>query len=339
MTRMRARAAGAALLAVVGLAAAACGGADGGAGPATPTGGDAGEEATLRLYTSVTQDTVDAVTQAFEEANPRVTLEVFRAPTGELNARVAAERREGEIQADVFWLTDPLSMQPYAEDDLLAQWTPDNADAIPEEFRTDTFWGTRLLNLVIVAADDLDTAPAGWDDLADHDYGQPVALPDPGFAGSAFGALGYFALSDDYGFDFYRTMADSGVTQVQAPGEVVAGVAEGRFSAGMTLDRMAREAEEAGSPVEMVWPEPGAVAVYSPIAVLATADAVDAAESFTEFVLSVRAQNLIADTGWQPVHPEAEWPHETGDTVSPDWREGFARQDELLEQYRAIVGQ
>jgi iron(III) transport system substrate-binding protein len=343
MTRVQPRHVGLAAAIALVLLAAACGAgdeaADGEPTPAATATGEAEQEVTLRLYTSVTQDTVDAVTERFQQANPNVTLDVFRAPTGELNARVNAERREGEIQADVFWLTDPLSMQPFAEQGLLREWTPANAEAIPEAFRTDTFWGTRLLNLVIVARDDLEATPTSWDELAGHDFEQPVALPDPGFAGSAFGALGFFALDDRYGFEFYETMADSGVTQVQAPGEVVSGVAEGRFSAGMTLDRMAREAEEAGSPVQMVWPEPGAVAVYSPIGVLATADAVEPAEAFTEFVLSVEAQNLIAETGWQPANPEADWPHQTGDTVSPDWSEGFARQDELLEKYRAIIGE
>ena len=43
--------------------------------PRSPTG-------TVRLYTSVTQDTVDAVLAAYAEEAPNVTVEVFRAPTG-----------------------------------------------------------------------------------------------------------------------------------------------------------------------------------------------------------------------------------------------------------------
>lgn len=332
---------------VLVLAAAACGPDGEGPDGEGPDGGDErtdqGETAegdvTLRLYTTVTQDTVDAVTAAFQDANPDVSLEVFRAPTAEFSGRVATEREAGEIRADVFWLTDPLSMQPFADQGLLREWTPDGADAIDAAFRTDTFWGTRLLNLVIVARDDLEATPQSWQELAEHDFAEPVALPDPGFAGSAFGALGFFALDDDFGFEFYETLVDNGMTQVDAPGEVVAGVAEGRFSAGMTLDRMAREAVEEGSPVEMVWPEPGAVAVYSPIAVLETTEQVDEAEAFAEYVLTVEAQNLIAETGWQPTHPDADWPHETGPTVSPDWSEGFERQEELLEEYRAVTGE
>ena len=292
----------------------------------------------LRVYTTVTQDTVDAVVDGFEAANEGVTVEVFRAPTGEFNARVAAERRDGAIRADVFWLTDPLSMLQFEADGLLASWTPTGAEVLDEDHRSGTFWGTRVLNLVIVAAADLDPEPTSWWDLADPAYADGVAIPDPAFAGSAFGALGYLALDDAHGFELYAAIAANGGVQVNAPGEVVSGVAEGRFVAGMTLDRIARDAVEDGSPVALIWPEPGAIAVHSPIAVLEGAGSAALAERFVEHVLSAPAQAAIAATGWQPVHPDVAWPHATGPAVVPDWGQAFARQDDLLDRYRAVFG-
>ncbi len=297
--------------------------------PAEPSG-------TLRLYSTVTQETVDTVIAAYGERHPEVEVELFRAPTGELNARVAAEQRDGEIQADLFWLTDPLSMQTFDAQGLLAEWTPVEVDAVPAEYRTERSWGTRLLNLVIVHRAGLDPAPTSWDDLTDPAYQGAVAVPDPGFAGSAFGALGYFAERDG-GLDFYRALADNGAVQVRSPGEVTTGVAEGRFAAGITLDADARAAAEAGSPVELVVPEPGAIAVYSPIAVLDTSANREAAESFVDFTLSPAAQEAIAATGWQPIRDDVDWPHDAAQ-VAPDWPAITDRQDELLEEYRTIFG-
>lgn len=292
---------------------------------------------TVRLYSSVTQDTVDAVIAAYEAAHPDTTVELFRAPTGELSARIAAEQREGGIEADVLWLTDPLSMQQYASEGMLQSWTPDEADAVPAEFAEDTFWGTRILNMIIVHQADLEPAPTSWDDLTAGGYDQPVAIPDPGFAGSAFGALAYFALNEEFGLDYYQALKDAGAVQVQAPGEVVTGVAEGRFAAGMTLDREARDAMDDGSPIEVVYPESGAIAIYSPIAVVDGTSNAAAAESFANFTLTTDAQQAIAETGWQPIRDDVEWDI-GGDAVTPDWDAGFERQDELLEQYREIFG-
>lgn len=289
---------------------------------------------TLRIYASVTQDTVDAVVEGFEVDNPGVTVEVFRAATGELSARIAAELRDGQLGADVLWLTDPLSMQQYERDGLLRSWTPEEVGAVPSEYRTGTFFGTRLLNLIIVHGTGLDDPPADWWDLAEVEG--VVALADPAFAGSAFAALGFFALNDDYGMDYYRHLADAGAVQVQAPSDVITGVAEGLYAAGITLDRLARTAVADGSPMVLVWPASGAIAVYSPIAVVDTSTA-PAAQAFIDHVLSVPGQEAIASTGWQPVRADVAWEY-GGPVLVVDWSEAFDRQDELLDTYASIFG-
>lgn len=288
------------------------------------------EEDALVVYTSVTQATVDAVVAEFDAAG--VQVEVFRAPTGEVNARIAAERREGGLRADVLWLTDPLSMQAYDSDGLLRPVEPD-VSTVPEAFRADRFWGTRILNLVIVAGE---SAPpiTTWDDLVDAAAAGGVAIPDPAFAGSAFAALGFFALDDRYGMEFLRRLRDAGGTQVGTPGDVVTGVAEGAYAAGITLDFSARTAVEKGSPLRLIWPEPGAIALYSPIAV--TGDH-PAAVEFVSHVVGPEAQAAIAATGWQPVDPSIPWTA-GGPQVTVAWDRASDRQEELLAAYRDVFG-
>jgi iron(III) transport system substrate-binding protein len=302
---------------------------------ATPVPEPAG---TIRLYTSVTQATVDAVVAGFSAAHPDVTVEVFRAPTGELAARIAAELRDGRILGDVLWLTDPLSIQAYAEQGLLRAWEPTEAAGIDLAFRGETYWGTRFLNMVIVRASDVTPGPSTWGDLTDPAYRDAVAIPDPGFAGSAFGALGYLALTPAYGFDFYGSLKAIGTVQVKTPDEVTAGVAEGRFKIGMTLDNSVRTAATKGSPVVLAWPTDGAIAMYSPIGVVQATTNVPAAESLVDFVLSEPGQVAIAGTGWQPIRAAAGGPPAEGPQVYPDWAGAFGRQEELLEGYRAIFG-
>lgn len=293
---------------------------------------------TIRLYTSVTQATVDAVVAGYTAAHPGVTVDVFRAPTGELAARIATELRDGRILGDVLWLTDPLSIQAYAEQDLLRTWQPTEAAGIDPAYRGDGYWGTRLLNMVIVRGSSVAPGPLTWADLADPAYRDAIAIPDPGFAGSAFGALGYFALSSEAGMDFYASLKSNGAVQLKTPDEVTAAVAEGRFKVGMTLDNSARTAVTKGSPVAMVWPADGAIAMYSPIGVVDATENATAAESLVEFVLSDPGQVAIAGTGWQPIRASAGGPPVEGPQVSPDWTDAFGRQDELLAGYRAIFG-
>jgi iron(III) transport system substrate-binding protein len=298
------------------------------AAPATPA---------IRLYTSVTQDTVDAVLDALAEQHPEMKVEVFRAPTGELDARIASELRSGGVGADVLWATDPLSIQRYAADGQLAPLPESITATVPAEYATETSVGTRLLNLVIVARADLEPAPTSWRSLTDPAYRDAVALPDPGFAGSAFAALGYFATADGYGIDFYRELHDNGALQVQSPGDVVTSVAEGRYKVGISLDKTVRDAADRGSPIDLVWPEPGAIALYSPVAVFAGSGQPASAQQFIEFLLSPEAQAAIATTGWQPVRDDVAWPY-PGPVLTPDWPTIFGRQQQLLDEYRSIFG-
>jgi iron(III) transport system substrate-binding protein len=288
----------------------------------------------LTVYTSVTQDTVDAVLAALAEVAPELRVEVFRAPTGELDARLATEQRIGGIGADVLWLSDPLSAQRYEADGLLAPLEGPAFAAVPEAFRGDTFVGTRLLNLVLVSGLDVEDAPTSWADLAEA---EGVVMPDPGFAGSAFAALGYLATADEYGMEFFQALKDHGATVVPSPIDTVTGVAEGIYRTGITLDQIARTNIEAGAPIVLTWPEPGAIAVFSPVAVVAESDDLAAAEAFAAFLVSKEGQAAIASTGWQPVRDDVAWPHESA-VVTADWDELYGSQAQLLEDFYAIFG-
>ena len=295
---------------------------------------------TITLYSTVTQATVESIVAAFQAANPGVTVDLFRAPTGEVTARIAAEQRSGGIQADLLWLTDPLSIQQYDADGLLAPFAPADAAALDPADQGPTYWGTRLLSMVMVAGSAVSPQPTDWADLADPAYRGAIAVPDPGFAGSAFGLLGAFAQDPDYGLDFYQRLRDNGVVIVKSPDEVTTGVAEGRFQAGITLDFSARSAVAKGSPVRMIWPASGAVTMYSPIAQLASSDNAAAAQAFIDFVLSVEGQRLIGASGWQPARADVDaGPEPDGAQVRPDWAALFGGQADLLAGYRAIVGE
>ena len=64
----------------------------------------------MTLYTCLSDTSIQPVIAAFEKAEPGSTVELFRAPTGQLNALIAADARSGGL-ADVVWGCDPLTVQ------------------------------------------------------------------------------------------------------------------------------------------------------------------------------------------------------------------------------------
>jgi iron(III) transport system substrate-binding protein len=316
------------------LVAPACGSDDGGGG----SGGDATPADSLTLYTCLSDESIQPVIAAFEGRDDGGAVDLFRAPTGELNARVAADARSGGLRADVIWGCDPLTVQAYVDQDLVGGWTPPEADGIPEEFRTDDYVGAHLLYMVAVHRTEV-PAPGTWADLAGGDY-DAVAVPDPAVAASALGTLGYFAADPDYGVDFYRDLQAGGAVQVSTPDEVTTGVAQGVYDAGMTTANSAYAAKDGGSPVDVVWPEPGAVAVYGPVALATDSADSDVAKAFIAFAVSEEGQAVLGGSGAYPTLPGAEGPTVPAGApvVAPDWAAVGADQDEMLAEYQQVFG-
>lgn len=317
------------LVAVSAVGLAGCTGTDG-EPPAA-----AAEDVTV--YTCASDEVVQPIIAAFEAAHDGVSVDLFRAPTGELNARVAADLRSGGLRADVVWACDPLTMQALADQDLVGGWVPDDVAGIPEAFRTEDSVGAHVLYVVAVHHTGT-PAPRSWRDLADG--GSRVALPDPAFAASALGALGYFAGADGFGLAFYEDLHSAGAAQVSSPDEVTVGVAEGTYDAGITIATSAYQAQEDGSPVDVVWPEPGAVAVHGPIALARDSADSASAKDFVSFVVGPEGQALVGASGGYPAREGVEGPTVPDDApvVVPDWAALAQQRDDLLAAYQKIFG-
>jgi iron(III) transport system substrate-binding protein len=305
-----------------------------GCGGASP--GNGGTKA-ITLYTCVGDPTAKAVIEAFTKEHSGTRVDLFRAPTGQLNARVAGDLRVGGIQADVLWACDPLTMHRFDTQKLLRSWSAPNAADIPAQYRTANYVGVDLLYLVAVVRNGV-PVPKTWHDLTGPSYRGTVALPDPGFAASALGMLGYFASTAEYGLGYYRALKANGAVQVKSPDDVLTGVAKGTYDAGFTLANSAYLAKQKGSPIQVVWPQPGAVAIYAPIAVTTKAGDHALAEQFAAYVASSAGQQVVAKTNVYPVLPGLGGPEVPAGApvVAPDWSKLFGSGKALYDKYRTI---
>jgi iron(III) transport system substrate-binding protein len=313
------------VLVVVALALTGC------AGSAESSG------SAMTLYTCSSANVEQAVVAAFEKEHPGAKVTVFRAPTGQLNARVAADVRSGGIRADVVWACDPLTMHGYDGQGLLRAWSPSNAADVPSRYRTAHFTGVHVLYMVAVVRRGV-PAPASWADLTSPTYRGAVALPSPSFAASALGALGYFASAPGYGMRYYRDLKANGAVQVDAPADALTGVERGTYKAALTLADAAYTDQEKGSPIEVVWPKPGAVAIYGPIGVTTKKQLSPLAEQFASFATSRAGQELMTGKGVYVTLPGLGGPPIPAGSpvVSPDWPALFGSYKSVLADYSGI---
>ena len=331
LRRMRLRATRRLWWVTLGVAFVLTGCGTGAPGPAAP------QEESITLYTCVNDTTVQPIITAFQSAHPGSEVKLFRAPTGELNARVASDVRSGGLKADVVWACDPLTMHGYLDQQLVGGWLPEEAAGVPAQFRTADSVGAAVLYLVAVHAKSV--SPKAWSDLTGSAYA-PVAVPDPGVAASALGALGYFSQAEGYGLDFYRKLQRQGAKQVSTPDNVTTGVAQGQYRAGITIANSAYLAREKGSPIEVTWPTPGAVAIYGPIALARQSADSALAKDFISYVVSQGGQQVLAGAGSYPTRPDISGPEipSGAPVVYPDWELIASTKDNLLKDYQTIFG-
>ncbi len=298
-----------------------------------------GSGKSITLYTCATANVEQAVVKGFQAAHAGTKVNVFRAPTGQLNARVAADQRSGGVRADVIWACDPLTMYGYAGQKLLRTWSPPNAAQIPSEYRTAQFTGVDLLYMVVVAHKGT-PLPATWSDLTTSRYRGRVAVPSPTFAASALGMLGYFASAETYGTGFYQRLKRNGAVQVDAPADVLTGVEQGKYLAGATLANAAYADQHKGSPITIGWPLPGGIAIYAPIGLTAKKHPNPLAAQFAAYAASRAGQKLMAQQGsYVPIAGLGGPPIPAGSPVTtPDWSALAHEYKPILAEYATIFG-
>jgi iron(III) transport system substrate-binding protein len=230
-------------------------------------------------------------------------------------------------------------MHGYDKQRLLRAWTPANAADIPAAYRTPNYTGIDLLYVVLAVRKGV-AAPQSWSGLTDRSLRNAVALPSPSVAASALGALGYLSSVPGYGMSFYRALHANGAQQVDTPAAALTGVETGAYRVGVTLANAAYADQRKGSPISVVWPRPGGIAIYAPIGLTARTHPADLAARFADYAAGLDAQRLMAQQDTYPVLPGLGGPPLPGGStvVSPDWPSLYDGYEGLLAQYVALFG-
>lgn len=176
MTQTLRRRAALGTTALAGLVLSACG-----------TGDDGSEATTITLYTSEPQEKIDELLADFAQVEPDIEVEVFRAGTGDLTARLETDLNAGDPGADVFLAADAPTFEGFKKDGLLMELDSEELDAVPDQWQ-DTegqYVGTRIIPTVIAYnTAEYDAAPASWQELTEADYDGQITMPDPAVSGS-----------------------------------------------------------------------------------------------------------------------------------------------------------
>ncbi|MCL2108436.1 MAG: ABC transporter substrate-binding protein [Oscillospiraceae bacterium] len=280
------------------------------------------------LYTSMKDSLIDELAADFMELHPDTVVRVRIDGAGNLMARIEEQVESGQILADVIWTSEIPDFYDMKDRDLLLQYRPVGAENVLNTLddSDDYFLPARLGTMGIAYNTDLiDTPPESWSDLTKPEYTDSFAIANPQSSGTALMAV--IKLNEAFGMDFFSSLKANGAFIGGGATAVIEAVAEGEIAACLAVDYITFDKAKTGSPIALAYPEEMLV-IPSPVAIFKDAGNTDAAKKFVDYLVSARAQEIIASNGTLPVLQEITVPSEFN---IPPVGEAMARKIQVYE--------
>lgn len=266
------------------------------------------------IYTSQNTPFMESMTAKFEADVPGVRMQVLRAPSSDILAKILAERGAGTPTADVYvawWDT----VSELVKNNYLADIAPaDSADFTLRDSNNKWIAVGAYANVIGYNTNNVaaDAVPKGYMDLTDPKWKGRVGLVDPRTGGGAY--VTYYAIWELHGKDFFTGVgSNEPFIQRQASG-IVNAVGAGQIDFGVSQESLWLEAKNQGAPIEVVYPEEGLSLNYWIASMLDNAPHPNAARVFLDWLVSEKGQVAMA-TSANPIY--ALRPGVSGPTGSP----------------------
>jgi iron(III) transport system substrate-binding protein len=256
------------------------------------------------LYSAHKQSIIDAMVPMFE-AQTGIEAEVIKAGSGDIIARVMAERENP--RADVIWSVGGEQLEANA--DVLEAYTPAEANKIDPVFMVGKNWlpYTAIVNVFIVNKNKLSPSqyPRTWTDLGRADLKGQISSARADKSGSSYMQLAtVLTIYGDRGWDIYRPILSNFVLSGSSSA-VPRFVNDGEAAVGVTLEDNAYKYVQGGGPVEIVYPEDGTVAAPDGIALVKGGPNSENGKRFIDWALSKKAQEfLVQEMGRRPIRSD-----------------------------------
>jgi iron(III) transport system substrate-binding protein len=271
------------------------------------------KEGKVVWYTSLALPSAEKVAKLFETAYPGVKVEVHRTGSERILSRVMQELQANIKNVDVVHTSDAGHFVLLKNKNLLQKYTPAGVEGFPAGFKDKDGYYYGLRATVSVIAYNTKSVPAAeapktWKDLLDPRWKGKMVTAHPGYSGVI--ATHVLALVNQYGWDYFKQLAQNRLMLVQSAVDPAGAVASGeRVVAVDGGEYTFYQTRKKGNPIEIVYPKEGVPLIVSPTAIMSFAPHPNAARLFTDFTFSREVQQVMADSeGLYTGHPAVKYP-------------------------------
>ena len=315
------------------------------------------EKAKVVIYTAKEPEEIEDYIQGMAEKTLKdIELEVLRLSTGDLTARLLAEK--DNPQADVIWGTAATSMIILDNEGMLEPYAPKGVEEILGQFKdpanppawvgVDAYLTAFCVNKEKANEFGLDI-PQSWADLLDPQYEGHLVMPNPASSGTGFMFVSSVlqGMGEEAGWKYLAELDKNMAIYTKSGSKPCKMAGAGEYAIGISFAFKAADLIADGAPLEMVLPAEGAGYEVEANALLKGSDVSDAAKKFLDWAISDEAmegyakrfgvvarpgfpvpEGMPADTADRLFNMNFQWSSDNRDRILEQWGNNFAAKTE-----------
>ena len=262
------------------------------------------------VYTSLENEEVVQYLKKAQKDLPDLDIQAIRLSTGELGARMLAER--ANPQADCIWGWAVTNMSEFVPMGMLEPYKPAGWDKIPARFKDadgnwvamDLYAAALVANTRVLKDKNL-PMPTGWKSLLNPAYKGLEIMPNPASSGTGFLQVASLLvlLDPDYknkpveqnnAWDFLKKLDKSMGQYIKSGSKPAKLTAAGEYAIGCSFAYVYSSLKKQGFPVALAFPEEGVGYELEANALLKGAKNAAAGKKFLDWAISKSAMTEYA---------------------------------------------
>ncbi len=278
----------------------------------------------ITVYTSLEEDDVKVYLQTFAKVEPDIKVNVLRLSTGDLGARMLAEK--SNPQHDMIWgwavtqMVDPRIME------LLDPYKPAGIDMVNTKFvdpgnkwfATTGYFAAFCVNTEVLKQKNLPT-PSSWQDLLNPVYKGQLIMPNPASSGT-----GYLQVSsllqmrgEVDGWKFLHELDKNMGQYIKSGSKPCKLTRVGEYAIGVSYAFVGVKSIDKGFPIKLVIPSEGAGYEMEVSGLMKTSKNKTDAKKLLDWLLTKQAGALYGERAAMSVVPGGVQPQKARDAGLP----------------------
>ncbi len=273
-----------------------------------PVEASQGPSGDVWVYTSMYRPVVDALEPLLKQQLPSVKVHWYQAGSEKVLARLEAELAAGSTQADIIATSDPFLYARFKAEGRWLKYVSPNGQRLPRSLvdLDGEYAAIRVSTMVLAYRKGIPAVPASFAELADPRWQGEVALGDPLTSGTAFTWAVF--MDQAYGPEYFEKLRANGARIAGGNAAVLQKLEGQEAQVGVLLLENALIAQSKGSPIEIRWPEDGAVIIPGFAGILKTTSHARAAQAVIDLLLSPQGQALMVEGQMHAADPRLVGP-------------------------------